>query len=440
VRGAFSLFDETNSEAAAAFIGNSFDRSRGKCIVYGSSIHAFATVRALLSVHGVSPSSIVMVVPPPTIHDEEIFADPKIRDKVLGTCEKLGINRVEGMTLAGVDADDDGMLKNVMLETEGGAVVSQPCTLLLCAGAPQVQRATFEAINGNSLVYDGRLVVDTSFCTNDKSIYAAGVITKFSRRYRTKTTMGLVSGRECGAKLASVLLPVLDPLSASSVDVEPSVPTFEKPRIVGAHLPGGLHYVSIAQPLAGCDTYAKIKKHATFGRELVSDKGPDTYCAVRLDKYGVIRAINYLGVEQIEEQNWANLIGLPESALNNLAPRFDEGIVRDLPTFLRENWATALYHDRFGEFLNALRTEIEVDDAFKAAMDKLRRSAEYDAGKLSPVDFMNLLPEGKRNLVRTRLLDFVAGNQNYLDMYLVPSSGIMKKMEEAKKADEAKLR
>ena len=45
---------------------------------------------------------------------------------------------------------------------------------------------------------------------------------------------------------------------------------------------------------------------------------------------------------------------------------------------------------------------------------------------------MNLLPEEKRNLVRTRLLDYVAGNQNQLDMYLVPGSAIMKSMEEAK--------
>ena len=130
--------------------------------------------------------------------------------------------------------------------------------------------------------------------------------------------------------------------------------------------------------------------------------------------------------------NWACLIGLPESALNNLAPRFDEGIVPDLPKFLRENWSSALYHDRFGEFLNALRAELETDDAFRGAMDKLRDTAEYDAGKLNPVDFMNLLPESKRNLVRTRLLDYVAGNQNHLDMYLVPASAIMKKMEESK--------
>lgn len=124
------------------------------------------------------------------------------------------------------------------------------------------------------------------------------------------------------------------------------------------------------------------------------------------------------------------LIGLPEAALNNLAPRYDEGIVTDLPAFLRQNWAVALYHDRFGEFSAALRSELEEDSDFIAAMDKLRAMPEYEKGTLSPVALMNLLPEEKRNLVRTRLLDYVQGNQNQLDMYLVPSSKIMQKMEE----------
>ena len=92
----------------------------------------------------------------------------------------------------------------------------------------------------------------------------------------------------------------------------------------------------------------------------------------------------------------------------------------------------ALYHDRFGEFMTALRAELATDEAFINAMEVLRTSKQYETGQLAPVDFMNLLPEEKRNLVRTRLLDYVAGNQNQLDMYLVPGSAIMKSMEEAK--------
>jgi len=432
VRGAFSLFDEDSARAAASFLDSSFAFGSGKALVYGNSLDAYATVQALLT-RGVPANSIVHVTPPMIEGEDETFADPKIWVKVTAKLEALGVQKVDGMRLVSLEGDEDGLLTSVSLESDAGAAVTQQCNVLLCSGAKEVQRSTFEALNGNSLVYDGRLVVDATFCTNDKSIYAAGVVTKLSRRYRSKLSMNLVSGRECGAKLAQSLLPVLDPLSASTSSGDDSaVPTFEKPRVVCALLPGPLHYVSIAQPVPGCETYVKIKAHSSFGRELANDTGPETFCSVRLDKYRVIRAICYLGPEPVEEGNWACLIGMPESALNNLAPRFDEGIVPDLPKFLRENWSTALYHDRFGEFLNALRAELETDDAFTAAMEKLRDSAEYDAGKLNPVDFMNLLPESKRNLVRTRLLDYVAGNQNHLDMYLVPASSIMKKMEEAK--------
>jgi hypothetical protein len=296
-----------------------------------------------------------------------------------------------------------------------------------------VERAMFEAINGNSLVYDGRLVVDTSFRTNDTAVYAAGVITKLSRRYRSRLDMAHVSAREAGAKLAAALLPSLDPLAAASAGGdEPPPPTYERPVVAAGRLPGGMHYVSIRAPTPGCETYAKLVAHASFGRELVTDDGELSFCSVVLDKHAFVRGITYLGAEPVEEANWAALIGMPEAALNNLAPRFDEGVVGSLPAFLRQNWAVALYHDRFFEFRAALRGELESDADFAAAMDAMRKRPEYESGKLSPVEFMNALPEAKRNLVRTRLLDYVAGNQNQLDMYLVPSSSIMKKMEETK--------
>ena len=49
---------------------------------------------------------------------------------------------------------------------------------------------------------------------------------------------------------------------------------------------------------------------------------------------------------------------------------------------------------------------------------------------LKVADFLAKLPEPKRALVHARLLDYVQTNQNHLDMYLVPSSAIMKKMED----------
>ena len=157
----------------------------------------------------------------------------------------------------------------------------------------------------------------------------------------------------------------------------------------------------------------------------------DGFTALRLDKLGVLTSIAYIGKEAVEEQNWSCLIGQPEAALNNLASRHDEGVLTDLPSFLRQNWAMAIYHDRFTEFRAALRQEMESDDDFKRVMAEVRRTP---ATQITPSEFMGMLPEGKRNLVRARLLDYVQTNQNHLDMYLVPSSSVMKKMEAAKAA------
>ena len=56
------------------------------------------------------------------------------------------------------------------------------CDLLVTCDKPEVDPAVFYALNDASVVYDGRLVVDHEFRTNDADIYSAGTLAKFSRR------------------------------------------------------------------------------------------------------------------------------------------------------------------------------------------------------------------------------------------------------------------
>lgn len=209
-----------------------------------------------------------------------------------------------GLQLVGLDSDDARVLSAAIFEESdaksGSTTVSAiPCNVLLCSGSKGIERVTFEAINSSSLVYDGRLVVDHNFCTNDPAVYAAGVITKFARRYRCKLAMDLCSGREVGTKLAQALLPALDPLSTATSASE-RAPTLVKPQMKAALLPGGLHYLHITSPIPVYDSYSAIISHASFGRELVSEPidatGSDSgFCAVRLNRHGIIHSIVYLG-------------------------------------------------------------------------------------------------------------------------------------------------
>lgn len=66
----------------------------------------------------------------------------------------------------------------------------------MACDTPDVDPAVFYALNDNSIVYDGRVVVGADFRTSDANIYAAGSVAKFSRRLGT----GSVPMEYCNAR------------------------------------------------------------------------------------------------------------------------------------------------------------------------------------------------------------------------------------------------
>lgn len=57
------------------------------------------------------------------------------------------------------------------------------CSLLITASVPTISKKTFACLNDACLVFDGMLVVDATFATNDPAIFAAGTAAKLSRSY-----------------------------------------------------------------------------------------------------------------------------------------------------------------------------------------------------------------------------------------------------------------
>ena len=47
--------------------------------------------------------------------------------------------------------------------------------------------------------------------------------------------------------------------------------------------------------------------------------------------------------------------------INRLASRYDEGIVNNMVSLLREEWAMALYHDRFPDIMALLAERLNDD-------------------------------------------------------------------------------
>ena len=98
----------------------------------------------------------------------------------------------------------------------------------------------FKTINDACLVYDGRLVIDTTFHTNDSTIRAAGPMTKFARRYHAdQWSHGHFNSKEVGQELATVLLPFFDPtlefISEPPTDVDRLIPLYSQAKIQGLH-------------------------------------------------------------------------------------------------------------------------------------------------------------------------------------------------------------
>jgi len=104
-------------------------------------------------------------------------------------------------------------------------------------------------------VYDGRLVVDNDFHTNDSCIRAAGRMTKYKRSYYVDTwSNACFNQKEIGADLASKILKLVDAtLSTDEPDDEatesarlasndPSekvlITLYKRPLITFAILPG----------------------------------------------------------------------------------------------------------------------------------------------------------------------------------------------------------
>lgn len=116
--------------------------------------------------------------------------------------------------------------------------VAPPPQVLLNLSNRGVDHDAFRSINNSFLVFDSRLVVDASFCTNDPAIFGAGPLTKFSCGYHAdRWSHAYFDSRQVGQELAATLLPMFDPTLEApeepSAQEERLVPVYQQPKIQG---------------------------------------------------------------------------------------------------------------------------------------------------------------------------------------------------------------
>lgn len=354
------------------------------------------------------------------------------------------------------------------------------CRILITADAVNVDPDIFNSVHGNGLVYDGRLIVDHNFKTTDDAIFGAGSLCEFSRRFKRKNAERYLrhdgyNGREVGSKLSQALLRVLDPVNGDVVAAGGSarggaaggaaspteggaaaggaaaptpqaaaaggdpfegldggaaspdmLPDFYMPIAKGGFLPGNLHYYRIhsckrAGPLAN---EGEPREDRVIVTDTLEANGKGHFCRLTIDVFGKVDSITYLGGEELQVESLWSLVGLSETFLNHLFVRWEGGDIPDIVEFLTDEWATALFHDRFMDFCLQIQLEMRSQDEVKAIIDRALETVNLKEGLsrklLASIQLQ--LPKSSIKAMQEHLLEYLRENTNHLKTYFLPDN------------------
>ncbi|NXG17049.1 CFA61 protein, partial [Grallaria varia] len=354
----FTLNDDQDCLRAAQWLEENLIRSRGNVIVYGNTIDIYTTVETLLSL-GIDGSHIHLVQPPVS-SEVTCLNNAEMEGAVQEALSQAGVTVHSDCVLAQWGEGSDPELITWAAFTTATNPLKLQCSAFFSFAYRTVDYETFKAISDACLVFDGRLVIDAEFCTNDVSIRAAGPLTKFSRRYyRDEWTHSNFNSKEIGFELATSMLSLLDPApqSCSKTREGPDglIPMYKGCKVKGGVLPGGYNYLHISKPaIPIClDVERALCDH---GMEIITgEAGHGNYFRMHFNKYSMVDSITCFSKEPFPVSNYMCLYGQHECLLNDLYYRWKAGQITDLYSYFREPWSMAIYHDRFIDLQKELR-------------------------------------------------------------------------------------
>ncbi|XP_010632494.2 cilia- and flagella-associated protein 61 isoform X4 [Fukomys damarensis] len=329
----FTLNDEEDCIKALTWILSNSVTTEGNVIVYGNTIDTYTTVETLLHL-GVRGSCIYLVHSPPksTVTCINNYSVESAVEEALGAA---GVTTFRDAILAqwnqGLNPDP--------IHCASFTTPTKPfqlqCTMFFSFCEKNVDYETFKALNDACLVYDGRLVIDTNFHTNDVAIRAAGPLTKFSNRYYSNDwTHRNFSSKEVGFQLAAAMLtlfdPTLEPVMQPPADLDRLIPMYKGAKIQGGILPGSYHYLHITKPAIPIPLEVQMAQ-PDFGSEIVTGSAKaGTYFRIHINKYKMVEDITCLSKVPFPVSNYIRLFGQHEQALNDLCARYDSDRITDL--------------------------------------------------------------------------------------------------------------
>jgi hypothetical protein len=206
------------------------------------------------------------------------------------------------------------------------------------------------------------------------------------------------------------------------------LPEFYMPIAKAGFLPGNLHYYRIHSckrgEVAAEQSEDKRKDQIIVTDTLDSATGEGHFCRLTVDDYGKVDSITYLGGEELQVESLWSLVGLSETFLNHLFGRWRDDDIPDIVEFLTDEWATALFHDRFMDFCQQIKLELhsqdEVRKIINSALQEVNLKEGLGRGLLREI--RSQLPKDSVKAIQDHLLDYLRQNTNHLKTYFLPEN------------------
>ena len=139
--------------------------------------------------------------------------------------------------------------------------------------------------------------------------------------------------------------------------------------------------------------------------------------------------INYLGEDYAENRNLGLLVGMHESFLNSAVYQHGRGYVTDWVEFFRQEWAAAIYQDRFPVLVHALRKSLATDKGMLMILNRVFERAESCTDDQELADQRRemlgahgeLAPETTLRTIETETMEFLKENRALLPRFHLPN-------------------
>ncbi|XP_035438000.2 cilia- and flagella-associated protein 61-like [Spodoptera frugiperda] len=441
------------------------DDDSKKVIVYGSTIHAYLCVNALLDTK-IRPENIIFIEPFPPEHPEKtrvpVFDNVTVDQTVIEVLDSLKVKVYRSYYFKSWKVTVEDVITHADFLSYAD-YLNLECSALFYYGRIGVNMRAFIAIHKSGLAYDGGVVIDYECRTLDPYVFAAGPCTRYHKRYYADArSHKYYDSTEIGEKLGIQIRKQLDPLftettepfsqkwpqaeyisfprafNRSSVSLrragplhlsdyarpEMSLLALNKPKVMHCVLPGGLKYLEVRSP--GLKTPHNYVQSLAYNG-YVFETYKTGYFKMHLNKEFVVDGITCLCLGNYSLENFKYLYGRPASELNNMHLRYMANRLDDFYEFFRSSWAFFLYHDHADDLFAMIKQLYPKGRSSELTLKEAlcRAAAKWTRNRTITLESKLEMQRGFENSSHIEaltefLIDWLTQHDILLPMYLQP--------------------